>query len=90
MDTASRTTAKIKLKKGTSVYDALVATGVSIGGDGYYVSAINGLAEKQCGTYSGWMYSVDGEYPNKTCGDYKLSGSEKIVWVYTCDLGNDL
>lgn len=90
MDTASRATAKVKLKKGASVYDALVATGVSIGGDGYYVSAINGLAEKQCGTYSGWMYSVNGDYPNKTCGDYKLSGSEKLIWVYTCDLGNDL
>lgn len=90
MDTASRAESKVELKKGASVFDALAATGVSIGGDSYYVSAINGLAEKQCGTYSGWMYSVNGEYPNKTCGDYKLHGSEKIIWVYTCDLGNDL
>ena len=61
-----------------------------MGGTSTYVSSINGLAEFDCGSGSGWMYSVDGVYPNKACGKYTLSGGERIVWVYTCDLGNDL
>lgn len=39
----------VVLPQGATVYDALCATGASISGSSYYVSAINGLAEKQCG-----------------------------------------
>ena len=45
---------------GSTVYDALCATGASVSGSSYYVSAINGLAEKQCGNGSGWTYAVNG------------------------------
>ena len=80
----------LTLEEGSTVYDALCAMGVSVSGSSYYVSAINGLAEFDCGSGSGWMYSVNGVYPNMSCGKYVLSDGDEIVWVYTCDLGNDL
>mgnify|MGYP004453946505 CR=1 FL=1 len=81
----------VTLSQGATVYDALCATGVGVSGSSYYVSAINGLAEKLSGyPKSGWMYSVNGVFPNYACGRYVLQGGESIYWGYTLDLGNDL
>lgn len=79
---------QVAVNAGASVYDALKATGVAVGGNSTYVSSINGLAEKACGSGSGWMYKVDGVYPNYACGKYKLAGGESIVWVYTVTKGD--
>lgn len=70
---------------GSTVYDALCATGASISGSSYYVSAINGLTEKQCGNGSGWTYAVNGSFPGKACGRYTLSGGESISWIYSTE-----
>ena len=75
----------VTLSEGSSVYDALCALGVSVGGDSGYVSAINGLPHKACGAMSGWTYNVDGVYSNKACGKYILSGGETVCWVYSTD-----
>ena len=75
----------VTLPAGSSVYDALCAAGVTVGGSSTYVRSINGLAEFDCGKNSGWTYSVDGVQPQKSCGRYTLSGGESIVWLYTCD-----
>lgn len=59
--------------------------------DSYYVEGINHLYEFDCGFESGWMYQVNGVYPNYGCSSYKLSGGEDIVWCYTCvGLGKDV
>lgn len=79
---------QVTVKAGASVFDALKATGASIGGSSTYVSSINGLSEKACGSGSGWMYKVDGVYPNYACGKYKLQGGESIVWAYTVTKGD--
>lgn len=55
-----------------------------------YIRGINYLYEFSCGPLSGWMYRVDGEYPNYGCSKYKLKDGQEIEWVYTCDLGNDV
>lgn len=55
-----------------------------------YIRGINYLYEFSCGELSGWMYKVDGEYPNYGCSKYKLKDGQEIEWVYTCDLGNDI
>lgn len=55
-----------------------------------YVQGINYLYEFSCGPLSGWMYKVDGQYPNYGCSKYKLSDKQVIEWVYTCDLGHDV
>ena len=78
----------VKLQEGATAYDALVALGVAVGGNSTYVSSIGGLAEKQCGTASGWMYSVDGVFPDMSAGKYRLSGGETVVWAYTCVKGD--
>ncbi|MDD6730540.1 MAG: DUF4430 domain-containing protein [Eggerthellaceae bacterium] len=79
---------QVTVPAGASVYDALKAMGASIGGSSTYVSSINGLAEKACGSGSGWMYKVNGVYPNYACGKYKLQGGESIVWAYTVTKGD--
>lgn len=78
----------VTLDEGASVYDALCATGVGVSGSGSYVSAINGLAEKMCGSGSGWMYAVNGSFPNIPCGAYTLYGGESIRWAYTVTMGD--
>ncbi len=81
---------ELTLEEGATVYDALVATGLALGGSSSYISSIGGLAEFMCGSGSGWMYAVDGAFPNKSCGKYVLAGGESIQWIYTCALGKDI
>lgn len=73
-------------EEGATVYDALCALGFSIGSQdsihGVYVSSINGLAEKEHGASSGWMYAVNGKLPNMACSAYKLVDGDSIQWRY--------
>jgi len=55
-----------------------------------YVEAINNLYEFDVGPLSGWMYSVNGWFPNFGASRYMLSPGDVIEWVYTVDLGRDL
>lgn len=55
-----------------------------------YVEGIHNLYEFDCGALSGWMYRVDGWYPNYGCSRYQLVDGEKVEWRYTCDLGKDV
>lgn len=50
-----------------------------------YVSGINNLDEKDCGSYSGWKYKVNGKYPPYTCERYKVSAGDEIVWEYVTE-----
>ncbi len=72
--------------EGATVYDALCALGLSVNAHGSsygtYVSAIGGLAEKQHGGTSGWMYSVNGTTPMTACSNYVLSNDDNVVWYY--------
>lgn len=56
----------------------------------YYVEGINNLYEFDCGQGSGWMYSVNGIFPNYGCSSYKPANNDKIAFRYTCELGYDL
>lgn len=59
--------------------------------DSYYVEGINQLYEFDCGSESGWMYRVNGWFPNYGCSSYYLTGGETIEWLYTCNgLGADV
>lgn len=57
---------------------------------GVYVSAIEGLAEFDGGPNSGWMYRVNGEFPNHSASLHKIHAGDKVEWLYTRDLGKDL
>lgn len=55
-----------------------------------YIQGIHYLYEFSCGPLSGWMYRVNGEFPNYGCSRYELNDGDVIEWVYTCDLGRDV
>ncbi|MGN0720418.1 MAG: DUF4430 domain-containing protein [Anaerovoracaceae bacterium] len=58
--------------------------------ESYYIEGINFLYEFDGGNLSGWMYKVNGWFPNYGCSSYYLSDGDVIEWVYTCDLGKDV
>ena len=55
-----------------------------------YVEGIANLYEFDVGSGSGWMYKVNGWFPNYGCSGYTLSQGDVICWVYTCNLGDDV
>ncbi|MDD6188570.1 MAG: DUF4430 domain-containing protein [Clostridiales bacterium] len=55
-----------------------------------YIEGINNLYEFDCGELSGWMYKVNGWFPNYGCSRYQLKEGDVIEWVYTCNLGVDV
>lgn len=55
-----------------------------------YIEGINYLYEFDGGPLSGWMYKVNGWFPNYGCSSYYLRDGDVIEWVYTCDLGKDV
>ena len=59
--------------------------------DSYYIEGINNLYEFDCGEQSGWMYKVNGWFPNYGCSSYKLEDGDVMVWCFTCKgLGADV
>ena len=54
-----------------------------------YIEGIHNLYEFDVGNLSGWMYKVNGWFPNYGCSRYQLKDGDVIEWVYTCDLGYD-
>lgn len=55
-----------------------------------YIEGINNLYEFDCGELSGWMYKVNGWFPNYGASRYALKEGDVVEWVYTCDLGVDV
>ncbi len=62
----------------------------SISDKSAYVKGINNIYEYDCGDLSGWMYSVNGIFPTISSSEYVLEDGDRIVWMYTCDLGRDV
>lgn len=59
--------------------------------ESYYVEGIQHLYEFDVGSESGWMYQVNGWFPNYGSSAYKLKDGDIIVWAYTCKgLGADI
>lgn len=51
---------------------------------GKYVNAVSGIGSGDCGGYSGWLYSVNGESPNTGIGEYVLNSGDKLTLSYSC------
>ncbi len=83
---------KVSVKNGSSAYDAVknacsqcnVTINATNSAYGVYVAGFNNIDEKDCGNMSGWLYSVNGVMPSKSCGKYILSNGDSIVFSYTC------
>ena len=55
-----------------------------------YIEGIYNLYEFDCGELSGWMYRVNGWFPNYGCSRYLLEEGDQVEWVFTCSLGVDV
>lgn len=91
----------VEFEDGETVFDLLSRVCASAGipleyswtplYDSYYVEGIGNLYEFDCGDNSGWMYQVNGWFPNYGCSSYTLSDGDVVVWRYTCSgLGADV
>ena len=78
---------KMEFEEGDTVMDVLKRTGVDIDISKGYVAGIDGLYEFDCGKNSGWMYRVNGKFPNYMAGKCKLHDGDKVEWLYTCVSG---
>ena len=91
---------KVTVRKGESVFDVLqrVCREEKIHMEymdtpiynSAYIEGIHNLYEFDAGPLSGWMYRVNGWFPNYGCSRYQLQNGDVIEWVYTCDLGSDV
>lgn len=85
----------VTIKSGDTVKDVLLratkeaGVTVSIQG-GSYVEGIGGIFEKDAGSKSGWMYSVNGTFIQDAFSDVKVYKGDTIRWQFTCNMGNDL
>ena len=93
-------TVTITFYEGESVYDVLQRVckeyGIHMEAEwtpiynSAYIEGIHNLYEFDCGALSGWMYRVNGWYPNYGCSRYQLKDGDVVEWRFTCDLGNDI
>ena len=92
---------KVEMKDGDSVFDVLkracdladiqLEYSYTPIYESYYVEGIHQLYEFDCGSESGWMYKVNGWFPNYGCSSYKVKENDEIVFCYTCNgLGADV
>ena len=91
---------KVSFNEGDSAYDVIskackennihfdaVTTPLT---GGKYIRGINNLYEFDCGNVSGWMYRVNGEFPNVGCSEYYLTDGDEVSFLYSCNLGGDI
>lgn len=78
-------------EEGDTVMDALreaaEENGMDVAARGFksfaYVEGIDGLYEFDKGPKSGWLYRVNGEFPDVGAGAYKLQAGDVAEWIYT-------
>lgn len=88
----------LSLPEGASAFDALtsaaraqkVRVDYTGGMYGTYVRSIGYISEFGFGELSGWMYRVNGKFPDTSASNYVLSEGDVVEFVYTCDLGRDV
>lgn len=57
---------------------------------GAYVRGIEGLSEFDKGPNSGWMYKVNGKFPQHSAAYEHVKEGDYVEWLYTRDLGKDI
>lgn len=89
---------EVSLPEGATAFDALAAAArkqrvrVDYTGSAYgtYVRGIGYVTEFGFGGLSGWMYTVNGEFPDVSVSDRVLESGDVVEFRYTCDLGRDV
>ncbi|MCL1891572.1 MAG: InlB B-repeat-containing protein [Coriobacteriia bacterium] len=80
----------VTLPPGSTVEDALIASGVEYRASYGYVISIKGLSAGDKGEKSAWFFSVNGTYPKEAFNVYALKTNDVVVWHFSADGGYDL
>lgn len=80
----------LEIEKGDTVLSILKKSGIKVVENAGYVSSIENIEASKCGNLSGWMYSVNGAFVNKSAAQKQVENGDVIKWMYTCDNGRDL
>ena len=86
---------EVELSGGESAFDVLQAvcrsskihmefSGVPLSGSAY-IEGIGNLYEFDCGEQSGWLYRVNGKYPNFSSSGYTMQDGDTLEWIYSCE-----
>ncbi len=59
-------------------------------GSSAYIEGIANVYEFDRGQGSGWMYRINGVFPDRGAGAINVQDGDVIEWLYTTDLGKDL
>ena len=82
----------VALETGESALDLLRRTlrarNIAFSASGGYVRSIGGLSERAMGAQSGWLYSVNGVFPNYSARSYTLKPGDRVAFLYSCKLGD--
>ena len=60
------------------------------GVDSAYIEGIANLYEFDCGSLSGWLYTVNGRFFNYSCSAYEMKAGDVLAFQYTCKNGKDI
>ena len=78
---------EITVDPDSSVFDVLKASGFTINASnsflGTYVSAIQGVREGEAAGKGGWIYSINGEFPNLSASKVTVKNGDVVFFHYT-------
>jgi len=88
----------VEINDGEKVLDAFyritdakgIQRSVRGGGSGAYIEGIANVYEFDRGQGSGWMYRINGVFPDRGVGAVPIQNGDRIEFLYTTDLGKDL
>ncbi len=58
--------------------------------DSYYIEGIHQIYGMDCGSMSGWMFSVNGTLSNEAVSDCTVKSGDRIDFAYSCNMGADI
>ncbi len=79
----------VSTKPGTTVYMALIDTGLKLKVDnssgGVYVDGIDGVVASTTSPNAGWLFTVNGEAPSVDASKVQIANGDVIAWTFTAD-----
>ena len=86
--------AEIEFEDGASVFDILskavrensihMEFSKTPGTNSVYIEGIANIYEFDCGSLSGWMYTVNGDVPMVSASDYIITDGDIVEFIYVC------
>lgn len=77
---------RVKINAKSTAFSVLKASKLKLvyqGGVAFYVSSINGLAQNDIKTGSGWKYKVNGKFIDRAANQTKVGKNDSVHWYFT-------